>query len=144
MRKTPLKRRTPLRSKSPAKPASPPKAQLKRAPLPRVNRARKAKRKAEALVYGPYHEWVGTQPCLLKRNPLHICRGVTKGHHLIRVGNGGRDEGNEVPLCEIAHTRSMKSVHTMGPDSFEAYWNVDLEAEASALHATWCELREAA
>lgn len=129
MKRSPMKPRTAPMPRG--KPLASTKAQLPRfEPLKPVNKARKAKRKADGLVYGPYHDFVGTLPCLLRTNVIHMCRGTVRGHHIVSVGAGGVDEGNEVPLCDAGHTLSMKSVHALGRESFEAYWKIRLEEEA--------------
>lgn len=115
-----------------------------RTPIKRRNAKRQAKRKAEGLVYGPYHAWIGTLPCTLASDPRHECRGKVEGHHLKRVGNGGVDAENEIPLCENGHTLSMLSVHVMGPQSFDRYWGVDSEAIAAALWERYGAEREEA
>lgn len=109
----------------------------RRAEMPKSNAKRAEKRKAEGLVYGPYHQWIKTLPCTLASDPRHECKGKVEGHHLHRVGNGGVDAENEIPLCEGGHTLSMLSVHVMGPDSFDRYWGIDSKAIAAALWARY-------
>lgn len=80
-------------------------------------------------VYGPYHEWMAGLPCLLRDHPEHRCAGRVAGHHVRSVGAGGKDLGNEVPLCERAH----REVHRVGRESFADRYEVDLWAEAERL-----------
>jgi len=100
------------------------RAGMKRTPLSRhaqlqrrtwikaMNRERKAKRRAEGLVYGPYHRWVADEsnaPCALRQGSGgHACgffpyRARMEGHHLKKVGSGGKDAANEVRVCAFAH-----------------------------------------
>lgn len=83
--------------------------------------------------YGPYHAWVATLPCLLADRPDHRCAGRITGHHVRSVGAGGRDRGNEVPLCERAH----RAVHRAGQVTFEERHEVDLGAVARTLERRW-------
>lgn len=80
-------------------------------------------------VYGPYHAWVGTLDCLLRKHPGHRCGGRVTGHHLRSVGAGGTDVGNEVPLCGRAH----REVHRIGQRSFATRYGLDLRGEARTL-----------
>lgn len=102
--------------------------------LPRVNRRRRKKRAAAGLVYGPHYHWAKSSgPCLLAGSPGHTCTGPIDAHHVETVGHGGVDANNVVRLCRGAHRLSELSVHRMGRNSFEAYWHVDLQYEASAV-----------
>lgn len=112
MKRTPLKRGKPLSRSTPINP---------------VNRKRKVKRKAEGEVYGPYHRWVSEQGCCVFT--VGECYGEVKGHHLKTVGAGGKDAGNETPLCSAHHTE----LHQIGQDAFEWKHGVSLDAEAAYL-----------
>ena len=83
-----------------------------------------------------YKAWVREQRCLLALRPGHRC-GRSEFAHLESEGRGGGDYGNGVPLCSMAHRRSPKSLHMLGPDSFEREWGVDLHAEAERLVARY-------
>ena len=61
------------------------------------------------------------------------CNGLADGHHLRTIGAGGKDYGNEVPLCRAAHTE----VHTSGLTRFEAKYGIDLGNIAEYLRVTW-------
>ena len=108
-------------------------------PMKKENRRRKKGRKDEGAVYGEYHDWIATHPCILRA--LHSCEGVVVGHHLKSVGSGGEDAGNEVPMCEAAHTKGPHAIHgpNSGPRTFEKYWGVDLEALAKKYHMKWSD-----
>lgn len=82
-------------------------------------------------VYGPYHDWVGTLDCLIGERPDHRCAGRVTGHHVRSVGAGGKDRGNEVPLCERAH----REVHRVGRETFEGRYGIDLRRWARKLAA---------
>jgi len=99
-----------------------------------ISKKRRAKRRAEERVYGPYHRWVNDKPCLLRGHPEHICMGAVKGHHIHRVGNGGEDAANEVPLCQMAHTLSMLSVHVLRESRFDQQWGTNVRRTAVQLY----------
>lgn len=61
-------------------------------PLPRVNRARRARRKAED--FGPQAELCRTLPCCACGH-----RAPSDPAHVRSRGAGGHDRGNVVPLC---------------------------------------------
>lgn len=87
----------------------------------------------DGLVYGRYHEWVGHLPCILAGIDGHACRSyrdgqLVKGHHVKSVGAGGKDRGNEVPMCFTAHIE----VHR-GQKTFEEQHQIDLQSVAAAL-----------
>lgn len=87
----------------------------RRSSVPKVNRERKARRKAEGLVYGPYHRATTRLPCIgvtFGWEPLtvlaHRCsffsdRPGIESHHVVHVGTGGKDEENTVPVCPGLH-----------------------------------------
>ena len=106
-----------------------------------VNPERKAKRKEAGEVYGPYHRWVADDseaPCVLYRRGGHLCEWVgdrrrMEGHHVKRVGSGGKDAGNEVRVCPLAHD----TIEATAPSVLvRRYDGVDLEAEALALYVS--------
>lgn len=72
------------------------------------------------VVYGPIFEAVSKLPCMICSNP------EGPAHHVTTVGAGGKDKENLVPLCPKHHNE----VHTIGTQSFEDKYNVDLEKEA--------------
>lgn len=119
-------KRTPLHRRTPLKRGKPPESTAPR-PTPR-----RGPRKSGA-VYGKYHEWARSLPCLLQPDPEHRCIGGNTAHHVKSVGAGGKDFANEVPLCCGAHVE----VHTLGRRTFEARYGLDLEAEAIRLSVLW-------
>lgn len=84
--------------------------------------------------YGPYHEWVKTQPCIVTG------RHGAAAHHIKSVKSGGRDYGNQVALSPVLHAE----LHTVGPGKFQRKYGVDLESEADRLRAVWDALRAGA
>ena len=108
----------------------------RRTPLKQGSRLRlfgrvRQRRRAKGDVYGPYHRYVGTLPCLA--SPRHGCIGGVAGHHIKTVGAGGKDYGNEVPVCAAAH----QVIHNLGASFFEKYYGVDLEAQAARVRQLW-------
>lgn len=103
-----------------------------RKPMPKVNEERLKRREEQGLVYGPYHRWVETQPCILTGHQLHECefylgRSGIEGHHLKTVASGGKDAGNEVSVCAKLHDL----LHQHGKTWAEARYpglSLDLEA----------------
>lgn len=113
----------------------PPPWGCKREPLERsepinpVNADRRRRRRVDGdtevrHTYGPYHRWVKSRPCYIRRHPDHECGLGPSGHHIKHVGNGGRDPANEVPLCEKAH----RELHDTGRETWQDRYGVDLEA----------------
>lgn len=99
----------------------------------RVNWKRRKKRQDEGLVYGPYHQWIATKPCILSGVREHKCIGDVVGHHIRSVGAGGQDYGNEIPVCALAHL----SIETLGRLTFCRRWCVSVTAEVKALKQEW-------
>lgn len=95
-----------------------------------LGRARKRRRKL-GRIYGEYHDFVSTLPCVVG----FYCGGRVAGHHLKSVGAGGRDYGQEVPLCTLHH----QAVHTLGRSGFEERFRVDLDVEAESVRRLWEE-----
>lgn len=77
--------------------------------LPKFNRRRKAKRKAENKVYGTYYVTIANlTTCVGQRGrvPHQCCYDLTRrpeAHHLHKVGNGGQDAANCVDVCHRMH-----------------------------------------
>lgn len=130
-----LSRNTPLRAKSWCRTCGkslcdcgePPK--LKRTPLNPVNRERKRRRREAGEVYGAFHRWLSTLPCILMDAPGHECLGTVTGHHVKSVGAGGKDWANEVPVCADAHAE----LHHAGRETFETRYGLDLSLIAAGL-----------
>lgn len=99
----------------------------RRTPLAPVNRERKAKRAEDGRVYGAYHRYVSTLPCIVAQRGGDGCSGRVEGHHVKSVGAGGEDECNEVPVCVRHHNQ----IHTRGPRTFEDRYGIDLDMEAA-------------
>jgi len=97
------------------------------------NRKRKAKRKAEGLVYGPYYIWAAAQPCEEAGSPLHRCgRSADRrpeAHHLKHVGSGGKDAGNLIFTCHALHDE----FHSKTLGDMEHKYRKDYRARAVAL-----------
>jgi hypothetical protein len=80
--------------------------------IPRVNRARKARRVQADEVYGSYYRWVrdeSGEPCALAMGTGgHRCgsregRTRLEAHHIKTVGSGGKDAANTIRVCPAAH-----------------------------------------
>ncbi len=81
--------------------------------------------------YGPYHDYVARQKCVLWTR--RECFGRVTGHHVRSVGAGGRDHGNEVPLCLKHH----HELHTVGRRTFEREYGLDLKSIAQQISRYW-------
>ena len=82
------------------------------------------RRKAAGLVYGEYHQHMATLPCLINDD---ACWGDVSGHHIVVVGQGGQDYGNEVSLCTFHH---ICQLHAKGQPWFERHYKRDLKSIA--------------
>lgn len=100
----------------------------------------KQSRREQGLVYGPYHKWIGTLPCLVAGLAGHKCWGRVRGHHVEHAGNGGLDFGNEVPLCDGAHTHGPFAIHGVGMSRgrFNEHYGVNIKTAAKHLGGEWC------
>ena len=96
----------------------------KRGPSRRIKR-----RRAQGKIYGTYHDFCATLPCVVG----FYCMGKVAGHHTKSVGAGGKDYGQEVSLCTLHH----QAVHTLGRTQFEARFRVDLDVEAESVRKLW-------
>ncbi len=85
------------------------------------------RRKAAGLVYGAYHSWIATLPCLINDD---ACWGKVSGHHVETVGEGGEDFGNETPLCTFHH---ICQLHAKGQPWFERHYKRDLASIAEVI-----------
>ena len=100
-------KRTPLRRKTRLKAGKPPQSKT---PLRKSNPERKKRVRGDE-VYGDFHRWIKTQPCVFGYvDAVHDCAGPVTGHHIKSVGAGGKDYANEVPVCDRAHN----VIHTHG------------------------------
>lgn len=109
MKRTSILRRTPLR-----------RSRLeRRTGIKPMNRARLAARHAKAF---------GAQAARCRHAFCAACGwGPCDPHHVIPRSRGGLD-ADTVPLCRVCHS----TLHTIGAESFEALWGVDLMAVAAA------------
>lgn len=104
--------------------------------LPKINRKRKAKRRAENKVYGTYYVRIANLPtCVGQRGAApHQCCYVggrrPEAHHLTKVGNGGQDAANCVDVCHRMHDE----FETRPLSEIEAETGIDMRAEASRLY----------
>lgn len=107
----------------------------RRSPLPKVNRRRKAKRKAEAKIYGPYYVRIANLPsCVGQRGAApHRCIYFDdrrpEAHHLKKVGSGGRDASNCLDVCHGMHDR----FESQPLSRIEEETGLDMRAEAARL-----------
>ena len=102
---------------------------MKRTPIKRQNRARKA-RPIDA-ASEDYKAYVRTLPCTVCRKPA-----PSEAHHVKSRGAGGVEVKNLLPLCLEHHN----FWHTMGRKTFARIFNINPGPVAIAL---WVEWREA-
>ena len=102
-----------------------------------VNRKRAAKRKARD--FGPYADWIRTQPCCIsgKRTGedgvLPYTRCFVEAAHVRSRGAGGTSDANLVPLDWVLHSAQ----HTSGIRALEKKYGVDLKALAADYWAAY-------
>ena len=70
-----------------------------------------------------FQGFVRGHPCLLHEKETHIS-GRVEFAHLKSRGSGGKDAGNGVPLCGMAHRRSPLSLHMLAEEDFEKVWGL--------------------
>lgn len=112
---------------------------LKRTPMKRVNKERKARRDAEA--FGEQAELCRRIPCVVcwdelfgqptgahLDDPEIITPGCSEPHHIPTRGAGGIDK-DTVPLCRAHH----QEWHDAGEQTFADKYGVDLRAVAASL-----------
>jgi hypothetical protein len=104
--------------------------------IPHKRRRRKADRRKVIGVYGDYHSFVSSLPCVLRGK--HRCIGRVVGHHLKTVGSGGVDYANEIPCCVQAHAE----MHSSEVKVSEMY-NINLRAIARGLAALYSQIEAA-
>jgi len=76
----------------------------------------------------PLRKFIESKPCALCG--LDNRHGRMASHHIKRVGAGGHDENNMIPL----HWFSCHAIaHSMGPDKFQKKCGCDLKAYAIQL-----------
>jgi hypothetical protein len=124
--RTPLKR-SPLARK--------PGQGLKRTPLPKVNRVRRAEAFARAYGGRERVEWVQAQPCA-------VCHATPSENAHIRSGGMGYKAPASfvAPLCREHH----REQHAVGLRAFEDRYRVNLGRVATAIERRWQEHRSAA
>jgi hypothetical protein len=88
----------------------------------------------EAQIRSPGHlAWVRGHSCCIEGKPNHTCHGRIEAHHVREGSNGGMglkcDDSDAVPLCSDAHALG----HTMGWQSFQRAFLVNLPAIAAEL-----------
>jgi hypothetical protein len=106
-------------------------AYLKRTPLPRVNRKRRAALFASAYESTDRVEWTKRLPCAICGARPSECAHVT---HSKAAGGDANCTG---PLCERHHTSGADSLHTLGIDTFQKHHGCDLTALAARYAARW-------
>lgn len=133
-------KRTPLERKTPLSPKQPPHRTAHNSTLRPVNSERKARRASKGEVYGPYHDFVGTLSCSGSASPDHECefypfagRPGVEGDHIVTVAAGGKDYGNEWPLCPFLHDVR----HRHGVGRVESMIRVEALEAAEAVRRLW-------
>jgi len=107
----------------------------RRSPIPKVNRKRRAKRKAGGEVYGPYYVKIANlRTCVGQRGEVpHRCVYFDdrrpEAHHLKKVGSGGRDASNCIDVCHGMHDR----FESLPLSQVEEELGLDMRAEAARL-----------
>jgi len=83
----------------------------------RKKRMRRDPETGHVHTYGAYHRWIKGKNCevVVIGNRQSDCEGKVTGHHMKTVGSGGRDFGNEVPLCNRHH----KLIEDEGASAFQ-------------------------
>ncbi len=86
-----------------------------------------------------YLEFVARESCVAciaggYRNP-----DLSDPAHVKSRGAGGHDRGNTVPLCHAHHHEQ----HTIGIESFQAQYRIDLKAEAKRIEEAYTPPQEA-
>ena len=113
---------------------------MKRSPIRKYNKERMYRKRHDENgvkhTYGKYHEWIGTLTCTFLFRSDHRCYGAVSGHHLLPVGRGGRDYGNEIPACQGIHTE----LHSSTELDIETRYGLSkkgLQLEAQRLAKEW-------
>lgn len=116
MKRTPLKRKTALRKRNPER--------------------MKRKRYDEdgfKHTYGPQFEWLSEQPCCLQGVKGHVCSLASPAHHLVPVGQGGKDSDGMLPVCAQLHTE----FHSNPITAMEQKYKVSFTEMASYYEELW-------
>jgi hypothetical protein len=71
--------------------------------------------------------------CVVAGRGCASCRGNMHAHHVRTRGAGGLAKANLVGLCAMHHNQ----LHSMGAQTFDAYYEVDLRQLATDLEAQW-------
>lgn len=101
---------------------------MKRSPVPKQNRARLKKRRAEC--FGEKAEWIRKMPCVMR---LHQgCSSRVEAIHVRSRGAGGKAE-SLLPMCNYHHGQ----LHVMGRRTFEAFHVRDLGRAAEKYERLW-------
>lgn len=97
-----------------------------------VNRKRRAKSFARAYGSGDRVEFINTLPCGVRNRE---CDGAIENAHIEGGGTSYKaDADRVVPMC---HHHHVGVLHSVGRDSFEARYGVDLSALAATTDALW-------
>lgn len=119
-------------SRSRRKPAG-----IKRSPVKRINRKRKASEFARCYHSKERVAFVKSLPCILKPN-WYGCRGPSDNAHVGLKGKGaGRkaDYDQIAPMCRGHH----HSLHGLGRDDFQDMYEISLEKAACETELAWRE-----
>lgn len=81
-------------------------------------------------VYGWLYEACRTLPCILAERHGHICLGPVTPHHIKRVGAGGKDWENIVPMCMSLHGLCHGQMWGVTERDIERQFDLDLKAIA--------------
>lgn len=81
--------------------------------------------------YGKIFEACRKMPCILKGVEGHTCYGYITGHHIKRVGAGGTDYCNTIPVCVRLHDLLHGKIWGITERDICVKFNIDLYALAA-------------
>lgn len=87
-------------------------------------------------VYGELYEACRNLPCVLQGHPDHVwqCTGGGDAHHVKRVGAGGKDKENLVPMCRHLHSMCHGHVYGITERDVEKTYGIDLKKKAVEIY----------
>jgi hypothetical protein len=103
------------------------------APMPKINRARKASEFVRAYGSRKRVAWVKRRPCIVA---VGVCAGPIENAHVVKGDGGASYKASAefiAPMCHRHHRR----LHSLGPMTFQSVFKVDLTAEADACERAW-------
>ena len=122
-----LQRKKPLRSRSPIKQGG--------TPIKKVNRKRRASAFERAYGSAQRVAFVNSLGCSAPlRYGLGRHDGPVQNAHIIGGGAGRKADADKIiPLCQRHHA----TLHSVGVETFEQAYGLNLAARAAEIHAAW-------